>query len=58
MNLIEHYVTKVLEPPTAAFGKWWVKVEADSYGRLGDSIIVSESLAAAREIKVGFMFLA
>lgn len=57
MNLVDCYVTKVLGDPFEKYGKWWVKVEFESWGRPGTTELMFSSEAEARAVAEGIEFL-
>lgn len=57
MNLTEHYVTEVLEVKFK-FGRWFVEVLADSYGRVDAGLIMCYTEEEARAISVGYKYYA
>lgn len=56
MNTIEHYVTEVLGEPYTMYGKWFVKVLADAYGRISEDIMMFDSEKAAKGVVVGWRY--
>jgi hypothetical protein len=58
MNLIEHYVTKIFGEPYEAYGMWWLRVEADCYGRIGENIIMFNTKNEAMNVSIGYEFFA
>ena len=57
MNLLDHTVTKVLSKPYEKYDKWWVRVECECYGNIGEHLIMFNSKEQAEEVKVGYVFL-
>lgn len=53
MNTIEASVTKVLKPPYARHGRWWVTVEVESYGVHSETDQMFNTKADAEALKVG-----
>lgn len=58
MNLVDCYVTKVVSEPYQEYGKWWVKVEANAYGRPSKSTLMFDTKEEAIKVDVGHHFLA
>ena len=56
MNTIEHYVTEVLGEPYTMYNKWFVKVMANSYGRISDDILMFDTEEAAKYVFVGYKY--
>lgn len=57
MNLIDCSVTKVVGDPYQAYGKWWVKVIADAYGRPMETSLYFATEEEAKAITVGYKFV-
>mgnify|MGYP006994816436 FL=1 len=57
MNLLDHTVTKVLSKPYEKYYKWWVRVECEYYGNIGERLIMFNSKEQAEEVTVGYVFL-
>lgn len=57
MNLIDLYVTKVLSEPEFEYGFWWVKVEAEAYGRTSEHSVYFDKKSDALKVKPGYKFL-
>lgn len=59
MNLLEHYVTEVLDPPYFKYGRWWVKVNVEGVGSaIQDDAIMCKTKEEALAVGVGYMYLA
>ncbi len=58
MNLIDCYVTEIVGEPVYKFGKWFLAVKAESYGRESQSELMFDTEAQARAVKAGHHFLA
>lgn len=62
MNLLEHYVIKVLSNPyKTTYGDsncWEVDVEYDCYGCKGKSKLCFQTKEEAEQVKVGYVFMA
>lgn len=58
MNLVDHVVTKVNSEPFFKYGKWFVKVTSDCYGRLTESELMFSTEEAAKAVQVGHVYLA
>lgn len=56
MNLLDCFVTKVLSKPYEKYDKWWVRVECECYGNIGEHSIMFNSKENAEEVKVGYVF--
>jgi hypothetical protein len=56
MNLIEHQVVDILSKPYEQYGKWWVKVSANSYGVVGENTLMFDTKEQAENIKSGYWF--
>lgn len=56
MNTIEHYVTEVIGQPYTMYGKWFVRVMADSYGRISEDRIMFDTEQAAKYVFVGYKY--
>ena len=57
MNLLDAHVTKVVSEPKLKYGKWFVSVEADCYGRPMTTELMFETEEQARQVEVGHEFL-
>lgn len=53
MNLIDAVVVQILSKPYEQFGKWWVDVEVESYGRITTSQVMFHKEHEAKQMKVG-----
>lgn len=58
MNQVDCYVTKILSEPFEKYGRWWVKVEYESWGRPGTTELMFDSAAEAKAVAEGLQFLA
>lgn len=56
MNTIEHVVTAILGEPYTMYGKYFVKVLANSYGRVSEDIMMFDSEKAAKGVFVGWRY--
>lgn len=57
MNLLDHYVTKVMSEPYMAYGRWYLSVEFDCEGVLGECVMAFPSYEDAMAVKVGDCYL-
>lgn len=57
MNLVEATVIEIVGEPYEKYGKWWVNVVGDCYGRKTESFLMFETEEDARSLKVGTVFL-
>lgn len=62
MNLLEHYVTKIIGEPychdySSGNFKWWLKVEAICYGYKCENTLMFDTKEDADKVKIGYMFL-
>lgn len=57
MNLIDAYVTNIIGEPYEAYGNWWLKVEANSYGQISPSTLMFTNKSEAEKIEIGHHFL-
>jgi len=57
MNLINCYVTEVLKEPYEKFGKWWLIVMYDGYGKIDVTHLMFDSKEDAQKVTVGYEFL-
>lgn len=57
MNLLDSTVTMVLSKPYEQYGKWWVDVKYDCWGRESKSKLMFDSLEEAAKMKPGYKFL-
>lgn len=56
MNMLDAIVTKVLSAPYLLYGRWWVDVEYNCYGKTSETNIMCYSAYEATNVKVGFIF--
>lgn len=58
MNLIDCYVTKILDKPYEKYGKVWLKVEYEDNGYVFPvtTILMLDSIREADTIHVGYCF--
>lgn len=56
MNLIDCYVTKILDKPYEKYGKVWLKVEYESWGIISTTTLMLDSLRESDMICVGHCF--
>jgi hypothetical protein len=57
VNLIDAYVTEVHGNPYESYGKWWVKVTSDCYGRPTEGALQFDTRDEALAVKPGFHHL-
>lgn len=62
MNVLEHYVTEIIDKPFYGdYGsgkyRWWLKVWANCYGQVSETILMFDSEKEALEVEIGYMFL-
>lgn len=57
MNLIDCTVVKILGEPKEKYGKFWVSVEYEAYGRTSVTEIMCENYHEAEMITIGSQFL-
>lgn len=57
MNTVDCYVTEVLSAPYEAYGKWWVRVEAESWGRLQETTLMFNTEEEAKQVAIDYHFL-
>lgn len=62
MNLLDHYVTKVIGKPYMrryANKLWWcLQVEYTCYGNKGNTELIFNTEEEAKQVKVGYVFQA
>lgn len=58
MNLLDAYVTEIKGEPELQYGKWFLAVGADCYGRPLETKLMFDTETEARAVKVGDHFLA
>lgn len=58
MNTVDCVVTKVLGKPENKYGKWFVKVQYDSWGHLSETEVLFDTQNEANDIQPGYKFLA
>lgn len=56
MNLIDLYVTEVLEEPRYKFGYWMVEVMANGYGHISQTTVYCDSKEEALKVQKGYKF--
>lgn len=56
MNALDAVVTRVVEVRYDKFGRWWVDVEYDRYGRLGGTSILCQTMIDALSVRIGCEF--
>lgn len=57
MNTINAYVTKIIDDkPKFKYGKFWLTVEFDSYGTIGQCDLMFSTREEAKKIKIGYEF--
>lgn len=57
MNLLDCYVTEIIEEPYFEFGFWWQKVKYESYGIAGETSLYHKNKEFFETIRIGFKFL-
>lgn len=57
MNLLDCVVTKVLTKPYFKYEHWFIEVEFNSYGQLGNTLLMFKTKQEALNIKNGHKFL-
>lgn len=58
MNLLDAIVTEIIDyTPYFKYGKWWVDVEYDCYGRKSKTSLMFDTIEEVLEVKVGYKFL-
>ncbi len=57
MNQLDSYVTEIKGEPELRFGKWFLPVVADCYGRPMDSDLMFDTEDEAKAVVVGHHFL-
>jgi hypothetical protein len=56
MNLLDATVLEVLGEPYEGYGKWWVKVRYECWGREGTCSVMRQTEDEARAVAPGFVF--
>lgn len=58
MNLVDAVVVEVVGEPREAYGRWWVDVRYDSYGRFSDNTLplMFDTYEEARLVEKGYKF--
>ncbi len=57
MNLIDFYVEEIISDPYLEFGKWWIKVKANGYGRVSEMTLMFDTREECLDVKIGYKFL-
>ncbi len=57
MNLLDAVVIEVLSEPEKKFGRWFVKVRSDIWGRVEEQEIMTNSRDEAEKIAPGYKYL-
>lgn len=57
MNLVDVYITKIIEKPYEENGAWIVKVMTDCYGNKEEKTITCFSKKEIKKYKVGYSWL-
>jgi len=57
VNVLDAYVTEILGEPELKYGKWFVRVTADCYGRPTTTELMFDTEAEARSVEIGHHFL-
>ncbi|WP_198379085.1 hypothetical protein [Burkholderia ubonensis] len=58
MNQIDCVVTVVKTQPYTEYGKWWVGVQYESWGRTSETVLMCDTREDADRIGPGHKFLA
>lgn len=58
MNLLECTVIEVLQPPYEMYGRWWVKVKFECYGKIDEFDLMCEDREQAGDVIIGYEFYA
>jgi len=56
MNLVDCYVTQILEESYYKYNNWWQNVQYESYGGLYYASIMKKEKEDIDKIKVGYKF--
>jgi len=56
MNLLDAYVTEVVNGPRFEYNKYWVQVKYDCWGTKGITDLMFNNEYEAANIKVGYKF--
>lgn len=54
MNLLEHYVTKIIGPSYTEYGKFWLPVEYDCQGRKRTGNLMFDSMEELEKVDIGY----
>lgn len=54
MNLINATAVKILSPVYLQYGRYWVKVECESYGRVSENTLMFDSEESAKSVTIGY----
>jgi len=57
MNLCDAYTTKILSTPYQKYGKWWLDVEINCYGRISNTTIMQNTKEEIDKISIGYKVL-
>jgi hypothetical protein len=57
MNVLDQVVVNVLGEPNLMFGKWFVKVSANSWGVVGVTYLVFNTKEEALAVSAGYEFV-
>lgn len=57
MNLVDCVVTEIKGEPFEAWGRWWLHVMYDSWGRPGSTKLMFDTKIEALDVKPGYTFL-
>jgi hypothetical protein len=58
MNLVDCVVTRITGKPFYAYGLWWLDVQYNSWGTIGNHRLHFDSAEEAQAVTEGFKFLA
>lgn len=58
MNLLDHIVISVDRAPYEQYGKWWVAVTGESWGRYSSNTLMFDTKEEAEAVKPGHSYLA
>lgn len=56
INILTGTVTEVLAKPYYQWGKWWVKVKYNCYGRISETELMFQNRDSSLKVDVGFEF--
>lgn len=58
MNLLDCTVIEITAPVHFKFERWWVPVKYTCYGQVGETNLMFTTEFEAKDIKIGYKFLA